>query len=123
MLDPCDIIRAMDIEKTMEFILNVQAKIEALGQQNAERIAELQALAKGHEERLAKLESSMGTVTDLVGRLAQAEIQLAERVDGLTERMEAGFRELKEIQAGTEYKLNALIETVDKLVRRNAHKA
>ncbi len=112
----------MDIEKTMEFILNTQAKIEAMGQQNAERIAELQALAKGHEERLAKLESSMGTVTDLVGRLAQAEIQLAERVDGLTERMEVGFRELKEIQAGTEYKLNALIETVDKLVRRNGHK-
>ena len=105
----------MDIEKTMEFILNVQAKIEALGQQNAERIAELQALAKGHEERIAKLESSVATVTDLVGRVAQAEIHL-------TERMETGFQELREVQAGTECKLNALIETVDKLVRRNGHK-
>lgn len=112
----------MDIEKTMEFILNVQAKVEALGQQNAQRIAELQVLAKGHEERIAKLESSVATVTDLVGRLAQTETRLAERMNGLAERTEVGFRELRQIQADTEYKLNALIETVDKLVRRDGHK-
>ncbi len=92
----------MDVEKTMEFILNVQARLEASAHQ--------------HEERLAKLESSMATVTDLVGRLAQAEITLAERVA-------AGFQELREIQAATEYKLNALIDTVDKLVRGNGHQA
>ncbi len=92
----------MDVEKTMEFILNVQARLEAM--------------AQGHEERLAKLESSMASVTDLVGRLAQAEITLAER-------MAAGFQELREIQAATEYKLNALIDTVGKLVRGNGHQA
>jgi hypothetical protein len=98
----------MDIEKTMQFILEVQARLEAS--------------AQGHEERIAKLESSMATVTDLVGRLAQAEIRLAERTDGLAERMQAGFEELRGIQAETGYKLNALIDTVDKIVRRNGHK-
>jgi hypothetical protein len=91
----------MDIEKTMEFILAVQARLETS--------------AQGHEERIAKLESSVATVTDLVGRVAQAEIRL-------TERMDAGFQELRELHADTQYKLNALIETVDKLVRRNGHK-
>ncbi len=91
----------MEIEKTMEFILAVQARLETS--------------AQGHEERIAKLESSVATVTELVGRLAQTEIRLAER-------MEVGFRQLREVQASTEYKLNALIEAVDKLVRRDGHK-
>ena len=91
----------MDIEKTMEFILAAQARLETS--------------AQGHEERLAKLESSVATVTDLVGRLAEAEIRLVERMD-------AGFQQIREVQSNTEYKLDALINTVDKLVRRNGHK-
>ena len=91
----------MDIEKTMEFILGVQARLEVSAQQ--------------HEERFAKLESSVAALTDLVGRLAQAEIRLVQR-------MEAGFQEITEIQARGEYKLNALIDTVDKLVRRDGRK-
>ena len=105
----------MDIDKTMQFILDVQARLEASVQGHDERFARLEASAQGHEERLAKLESSMTTVADLVGRLAQAEIRL-------TERMEAGFEELRALHADTEYKLNALIDTVDKLARRNGHK-
>ena len=53
---------------------------------------------------------------DLVGRVAQAETRLAER-------MATGFEELRALHSDTEYKLNALIDTVDKLVRRNGHKA
>jgi predicted nucleic acid-binding Zn-ribbon protein len=105
----------MDIEKTMQFILEVQARLEASAQAHDERLARLEASAQGHEDRVAKLESSVATVTDLVGRLAQAEIRLAERMD-------AGFQQLREVQTSTEYKLNALIDTVDKLVRRDGHK-
>jgi chromosome segregation ATPase len=98
----------MDIEKTMEFILSVQARLEASVQDDHERIAK-------HDEQIAKLESSIASVTDLVGRLAQAEIRLAERTA-------ADFRELREIQANTEYKLNALIATVDKLIRHDGQR-
>ena len=97
----------MDVEKTMEFILNAQARLEASAQQ--------------HEERIARLESSMATATDLIGRLAQAETRLAEHMQDLRETQAAGFKELREVQAATEYKLNALIDTVDKIVRKNGH--
>jgi hypothetical protein len=98
----------MDIEKAMQFILAAHARLEAS--------------AQGHEERIAKVESSVATVTDLVGRLAQAEIRLVEHMEGMSERMDTGFRQIREVQSHTEYKLNALIDTVDKLVRRNGHK-
>jgi chromosome segregation ATPase len=111
----------MDLERTMQFILEMQAKLEASAAKHGEQITR-------HDEQIAKLEASETTLTDLVGRLAQAEIRLvermdglAQRMDGLAERMEAGFRQLHEIQATTDYKLNALIDTVDKLVRRNGH--
>jgi len=90
----------MDIEQTMEFILRTQAKHEASIQK--------------HDEQIAELRSSVATLSDLVGRLAQSEIRLVER-------MTSGFKEVKEIQANTEYKLNALIETVDKLIRKNGN--
>jgi chromosome segregation ATPase len=98
----------MDIEKTMEFILTVQARLEASVQKHDEQIAK-------NDEQIAELKASIATVTGLVGRLAQTEINLAER-------MTAGFQELRELHANTEYKLNALIDTVDKLVRHNGHK-
>ena len=104
----------MDIEKTMQFILDVQARLEASAQQHDDRLARLEVLAHGHEERFAKLESSVAAAADLVGRLAQAEIRLVERMD-------AGFQQIREVQSNTEYKLNALIDTVDKLARRNGH--
>jgi uncharacterized protein YoxC len=88
----------MDMEQTVEFILSAQAKLEASVQK--------------HDEQISELRSSVATLSDLVGRLAQAEIRLVER-------MTSGFQEVKEIQAHTEFKLNALIETVDKLIRKN----
>lgn len=99
----------------MEFILNAQARLEASAEQ--------------HEGRIARLESSMATATDLNGRLAQAEIRVAERMEsGFREFREAhaaGMKELREelrkAQTSINYKLNALIDTVDKIVRKNGH--
>ena len=111
----------MDIEKTMQFMLEMQAKHEVWLQRHEEAMKKheeaftrIDAALEAGAARAAQLESSVATLTDLVGRVAQAETRLAER-------MESGFRELKEVQAASEYKLNALIETVDKLVRRNGH--
>jgi hypothetical protein len=98
----------MDIKKTMEFILSVQAKLEASVHEHDERLLRIEASIQKHDEQIA-------AVTDLVDRLAQSQIRL-------TDRMDAGFQELRELHADTQYKLNALIETVDKLVRRDGHK-
>jgi hypothetical protein len=98
----------MDVEKTMQFILDVQARLEASAAAHDDRLAKIETSIQKHDEQIA-------TVTGLVGRVAQAQIHMAER-------MAAGFQELRELHADTGYKLNALIETVDKLVRRNGHK-
>ena len=84
----------MDIEKTMRFILDAQARLEAV--------------AGEHDVRLAKIEVSVVTLTDLVGRLAQAELRLVERMD-----------QLAVSQAHTDQRLDILVNVVDKLVRRN----
>ncbi|HET7102368.1 MAG TPA: hypothetical protein VFJ52_14530 [Terriglobia bacterium] len=111
----------MDIEKTMQFMLEMQAKHEVWFQkhedamkQHEEAFNRIGASLEAGAARAAQLESSVATLTDLVGRVAQAEIRL-------TERMDSGFRNLRESQTASEYKLNALIETVDKLTRRNGH--
>jgi len=85
----------------MQFILETQARLQATASQHDERLARL-------ETSLARLETSVSTVTDLVGRLAQAEIRLVERMDRLAES-----------QAHTDQRLDILIDVVDKLVRRD----
>jgi len=91
----------MDIEQTMQFILDTQARVEATASQHDERLAKL-------ETSLGRLETSVSALTDLVARLAQAEIRLVERMDRLAES-----------QAHTDQRLDILIGVVDKLVRRN----
>lgn len=98
----------MDVEKTIQFILEMQAKHEAIRQRNDEQIARNSEQIARNSEQIAKHDEQLATLADLVGRLAQAELRLVDRIS-----------DLRDAQAGTDYKLNALIETVDKLVRRN----
>jgi len=91
----------MDIEKTMQFILDTQARLEtSVGE---------------HNERLAKIEASVATLADLVGRLAQAELRLVEKMDRLAE----SHADLANSQTHTDQRLDALIAIVDRLVPRN----
>ncbi|HET7213024.1 MAG TPA: hypothetical protein VFL79_05515 [Terriglobia bacterium] len=105
---------AMDVEKTMQFMLAMQAKHEAWLQKHEEAITRIDAALEASAGRAAQLESSIATLTDLVGRVAQAETRLVERMD-------SGFQDLRDVQTVSEDKLNALIETADRLLRRNGH--
>ncbi len=91
----------MDVEKTMQFILDTQARLEA-------SVGE-------HNERLAKIEASLATLADLVGRLAQAEIRLVEKMNHLA----ASQADLAESQKHTDQRLDALIDFADRFMRRN----
>lgn len=91
----------MDIERTMLFILEMQAKHAAAIQKHDEEIAR-------NFGQIAELSRKVDTVTDLVGRVAQAEIRLVERMDKLADS-----------QSHTDQRLDALIDVVDKLIRRN----
>ena len=94
-------MKPMDVEKTMQFILDTQARLEAVAGQHEERLTRL-------EMNLTRLEAQVAGVTDLVGRLAQAELRLVERMNELTVS-----------QAHTDQRLDTLVDIVDKLVRRN----
>jgi len=94
----------------MQFILDTQARLEASAAQHDERLTRL-------ENSVEQLEASVATVTDLVGRVAQAEIRLVEKM----ERLASSHADLAESQAHTDRRLDALIDVVDKLVRRNGN--
>lgn len=79
----------MDVERTIQFILETQAQ---------------------HAVTLQAIDERVSTVTDLIGRLAQAQLQLVGEV-----------RTLREAQAAADERMNALIRVVDDLVRRNGH--
>ncbi len=98
----------MDIERTMQFILETQAWLEASAKKHDQQIAELLARDAKHDERIA-------AVTELVGRLAQAEIRLVERM----EKVEASQQEMNS-------SMKQLFERMDRFIQGlegNGHKS
>ena len=97
----------MDIERTMQLIVEQQAQFWASAQKHDQQIAELKAGMVKHDEQIA-------TLTDLVGRLAQAEIRLAEQMQGHEARL-----------ASLETKATQLFERMDRFIQGlegNGHK-
>jgi L-lactate utilization protein LutB len=94
----------MDVEKTSAFILNMQAKWE-------------KRWAKS-EERWAKAERRMDRVERLGERLVRSGLSLRSDTQELKEFRRRTEQNLAEI---TE-KLDALIDLVDKSIRRNGRK-
>jgi len=93
----------MEVEKTVEFLLEHHARF-------AEDMGELKERAKEHERVLARHNDQIAQVTDLIGRVAQANLVLNQRVVDVTE----GF-------ASVSSRLDALIVVVEKyLTRGNA---
>jgi len=103
----------MDIERTMQFIVEQQAQLTASAQRHEERLARTdeqiakhseqisklgEQIAK-HSEQISKLGEQVGTLIDLVGRLAQAEIRIVERMekmDGRQQEMQSAMTRLFE---------------------------
>jgi len=103
----------MDIENTMRFILDTHAKLEASVQIHDERLARLEGLT-------TKIGSLVEANSSRIGQLLDVCLSLARHAEDADRRMAAGFKELRELHAASEYKLNALIDTVDKIVRNSA---
>ncbi|MDE3181108.1 MAG: hypothetical protein KGM47_15795 [Acidobacteriota bacterium] len=112
----------MDIEKTMQFILEMQARHEEFRAKNEIAIRE-------GNERVARIERAMEANTIRIGQLVDVSLSLAHHGEETDRRMEETDRRIKELAAAqaeadarTNYKLNALIDTVDKIVRGNGKK-
>lgn len=118
-----DILTDMDIENTMRFILDMEAKHEAWLQkhdeamkQHDEAIRQHNEAIGQHDQTLARINAALETNTARIGQLVDVSLSLAHA----TEETHASIKELREAQSATDYKLNALIDTVDKLAR-NGH--
>lgn len=102
----------MDIEDTMRFILEMQAKHDAA-------MARHEAAIQKHDEEIAENRRQIQANTGMIRQLVDVSLSLARSIEESNASLQASIRELRGAQAATDYKLNALIETVDKLVRRN----
>ncbi len=101
----------MDVQKTMEFILEQQAHIvatqAAMQAEHAVRMAEHAVQMAEHAARMAEIET-VALKTD-------------KRLDGLSKIVKFGMKVVlkqAESQKQTDERLNALIQVVDDLVRR-----
>ena len=90
----------MDVEKTMEFLLEHHARFAADMEELKERVKEHDRVLSRHNDQIAQ-------VTDLVGRVAQANLILNQRVVDVT-------GELGNLSG----RLDALIVVVEKYLTR-----
>ncbi|MGH9470874.1 MAG: hypothetical protein ACRD1N_11105 [Terriglobia bacterium] len=102
----------MDLEKTVQFMVEQQAEFWADIRALEARQAETARLADENRERIGQLVGVCTSLAQHVGTLAQHAEDTDRRIHDFAEETNRRFQE-------TDYKLNALIETVDKLTRRN----
>ena len=105
----------MNIEKTIEFILDSQAKAEERWARAEERWTKAEERSNRSERRLDRLERMVAQNNRLVTRLARAGVTLRSDV----RRHERAITRIEENLAEATDKLNALIDVVDKFLRRN----
>ncbi len=97
--------RQMDIERMMEFILKQQATFES-------------NFAKA-DERFLKAEARLDRIERVVGQLASASLRFRNEIRRSQIEADRQLKALRELSHETEDKLNALIDVVDKSIRRN----
>lgn len=109
------IILLVDVEKTVHFILDQQAQF-AVGMQ---QLREAHEALTGEVRRVAQnqlaLAESQGRQQEMIGQSVTIVRQLAEN----QQRTDQRVKELAESQHHTDQNLNALIKTVDELIRRD----
>jgi uncharacterized membrane protein YccC len=78
----------MDVEKTMEFILGMQAKHEAAIARHDEQIAANAQQIGANTQQIAKNADQIGQLADLGKRIASANLVMAERLNSLVAALE-----------------------------------
>ncbi|MGH9448755.1 MAG: hypothetical protein ACRD3O_24020, partial [Terriglobia bacterium] len=102
----------MDIEKAMQFFLEMQAKHEVAVQQHDAAIQHL-------DERMDRTEGMLRQLVDVSLSLTHHLQQLGQHIQEVDERLGRRIEDLSESQAHSDRRLDALIDVVDKLIHRN----
>ena len=114
-------VRDMDTDNTMRFILDMQAKHEAAIQRHDEAMARHDAAIGQHDAAILRIGGAMEANTARIGQLVDVCLSLAHSVEQTNASVKEVREAMREAQAATDYKLSALIDTVEKLVG-NGHK-
>ena len=99
-------------ERQRDFLLEQQARFLA-------DLGGLRERTDASERNIAKLVDVCFSLANQLGEVGRRVDSLGGRWDALAAQMEETRRAMREAQDDTSYKLNALIQTVDKLARRN----
>ena len=102
----------MDVEKTIQFILQSQAQMEANVGRHDDLIA---VLAKAQERTEATVNKVSASILDLTEVMRRSKIEADERFKETGEL----FRQMAEDQLQTRENVNALVRIVDGLIRRD----
>ena len=112
----------MDLEKTMEFIVENLAHTSArLGEVSVKlnKLAEVQVLQAqvldSHEDRLNR-------ITDVLGQIAEMQRATEEELKAFAQETREAIQEREEAGRHTDERLNALIKIVDDLIRRDGRR-
>ena len=92
-----------EIQRTMEFVLNQQARFS----EGMEQLRESHAQA---EKRISNLETGFVNIVNAVADITKIQQALAERVTQLA----ADIAELREAQAHTDQRVNALLDIIER---------
>jgi len=102
----------MDMEKTMEFIIEQQARHATAIQQIDERMARAEGFIEANSGMIRQL-------VDVSMSLARHAQDTDRFIRELREAQAQSHRELREAQAHSDRPLDALIDVVEKLTRRD----
>jgi hypothetical protein len=106
----------MEIEKAIQSMLENQARFDARMVANFAKAEERFAKA---DERFVKAEKRLDRIEHVVAQLASAGLRFRNEIRRSQQETDRRFQILAEKQAETGENLNALIEIVDKTIRRN----
>ena len=95
----------MNSERTIEFVLKQQATFES-------------NFAKA-DQRFLEAEKRLDRIERVVGQFASASLKFRNEIRRSQIEADRRFKALRELSYQTEDKLNALIDVVDKSIRRN----
>ena len=95
----------MDLERAMQFILELQAKHEQRSAEHEQRLAEHGQRSAEHAQRFAQIEGALNTLTGVVGTLADNVMKL-----------DSALATLVDSQIQTEERFRATDERIEKLV-------
>lgn len=105
----------MDVEKTIEFILQMQSRQEA-------HMGELTQRQDDLTTALLKLTENVSGLADIVGEVSRAQARTEEEIRRTEEQNRLAHERFQELNQATDERLHALIKTMDDWIRNQGNR-